>query len=114
MDIVQSILSKNIITFIDSQFARHGIPGSLRTDNGSNLVSGEMGGYLREMGVKLKLTTPLWPRANGEIERPNRSLLKATRGKTGEWNAINIYWHIESHHILQPGRVLRCCHTIEI
>ena len=35
--------------------------------------------YLDEMGIKHRLTTPLWPRANGEVERQNRSLLKAMR-----------------------------------
>ena len=36
------------------------------------------------MGVKHKLTTPLWPRANGEVERQNRSLLKAIRAAHAE------------------------------
>ena len=79
VDIVRSTLSKDIIKHLDAQFARHGIPRSLRTDNGPNLVSNEMESYLKEMGITHKLTTPLWPRANGEVERQNRSLLKAMR-----------------------------------
>ena len=79
VDIVRSTLSKDIIKRLDAQFARHGIPRSLRTDNGPNLVSNEMESYLKEMGITHKLTTPLWPRANGEVERQNRSLLKAMR-----------------------------------
>ena len=39
-------------------------------------ASHEMESYLKEMGIKHQLTTPLWPRANGEVERRNRSLLK--------------------------------------
>ena len=31
------------------------------------------------MGIEHRLTTPLWPRANGEVERRNRSLLKVMR-----------------------------------
>ena len=34
--------------------------------------------------MKHKLTTPLWPRANGEVERQNRSLLKAMRAARAE------------------------------
>ncbi|XP_068697108.1 uncharacterized protein [Montipora foliosa] len=36
-----------------------------------------MEGYLNEMGIRRGLTTTLWPRANEEVERQNRSLLKA-------------------------------------
>ena len=31
------------------------------------------------MGIEHRYTTPLWPRANGEVERQNRSLLKSIR-----------------------------------
>ena len=46
--------------------------------------------YLEEMGIVHHHTTPLWPRANGEVEREKRPLLKAMRvfqaeGKT--WRA---------------------------
>ena len=51
----------------------------MRTDNGSNLVSKEMEDSLSELGIEHRYTTPLWPRANGEVERQNRSLLKAIR-----------------------------------
>ena len=36
------------------------------------------------MRVKHKLTTPFWPRTNGEVERQNRSLLKAMRAAHAE------------------------------
>ena len=42
-------------------------------------MSSEMEDYLHEMGIEHRLTTPLWARANGEVERQNRSLLKAMR-----------------------------------
>ena len=52
------------------------MPAGLRTDNGSNRVSEEIENYLEEMGT-VHRNTPLWPRVNGEVERENRSLLKA-------------------------------------
>lgn len=64
---------------LDSHFARYGVPAGLRTDNGSNLVSEEMEKYLEEMGIVHHHNTPFWLRANGEVERQNRSLLKAMR-----------------------------------
>ena len=40
-------------------FTRHWIPGTLRTDNGSNLVSHEMKEFLDVLGIKHKRTIPL-------------------------------------------------------
>ena len=77
--VVKATTSKIIIQRLDAQFARYGIPKTLRTDNGPNLVSNEIEDYLKEMGVEHLHTTPLWPRANGEVERQNRTLLKAIR-----------------------------------
>ena len=60
-------------------------PGeTLKTDNGSNLVRHEMEEFLDKLGVKLKKTAPRWPRANGEVERQNKSLLKAMRAAHAE------------------------------
>ena len=52
--------------------------------NGPNLVSHEMEEFLDELGIKHKKTIPLWPRANGEVERQNKSLLKAMRAAQAE------------------------------
>ena len=79
MDVIRSTTSAITIKCLDHHFARFGIPDGLRTDSGPNLVSKEMESYLEEMGVAHRHTTPLWPRANGEVERENRSLLKAMR-----------------------------------
>ena len=38
-----------------------------------------MQNYLEKMGVVHLHTTPLWPRANGKVEREDWSLLKAMR-----------------------------------
>ena len=76
---LRSTTSSVIIRCLENHFSRHGIPETLRTDNGSNLVSREMEDSLDELGIKHKKTIPLWPRANGEVERQNKSLLKAMR-----------------------------------
>lgn len=39
-------------------------------------MSEEFETFLRMHGVEHRTTTPLWPQANGEVERQNRSLLK--------------------------------------
>ena len=47
-----------------------------RTDNGPEFISEEFDAHLRTNGIEHRKTTPLWPQANGEVERQNRSLLK--------------------------------------
>ena len=84
VDVMRTTSSKTIIHCLDAQFARHGLQRGLRTDNGSNLVSKEVEEYLKEMGIKHRYTTPLWPRAKGEVERQNRSLLKSIRAAFAE------------------------------
>lgn len=66
VDITRSTSSEKIINCLDAHFARYGLPKTLRTYNGPNLVSAEMEEYLTEMGVKHKRTTPLWPRAKSQ------------------------------------------------
>lgn len=77
--IMRSTTSTKVIQALQPIFARFGIPFSLRTDNGSQLVSEEFLQFLVENGVEHRTTTPLWPQANGEVERQNRSLMKALR-----------------------------------
>ena len=79
LDVVRNTSSSTIINCLEKHFTRHGIPETLRTDNGSNLVSHEMEDFLDELGIKHKRTILLWPRANGEVEWQNKSLLNAMR-----------------------------------
>lgn len=79
VDVLRSTTSQVVICRLDAQFARHGIPIGLRTDNGPQFVSEEFVQYLSQMGIKHRRTTPLWPQANGEVERQNRSLLKVLK-----------------------------------
>jgi len=58
-------------------FATHGLPLSTKTGNGPQFVSEEFGAYLEDNNIEHRTSTPLWPQANGEVERQIRSLLKA-------------------------------------
>ena len=60
-------------------FTTHGLPFSITCDNAPQLVSQEMKNYLKDKGIEQNLCTPYFPQANGEVERQNRSLLKAIR-----------------------------------
>ena len=66
VDILKSILSRNIIDCLDRIFAMHGIPESLKTDNGPQFISSEFKDYMMVNGVIHVTSTPLWPQGNGE------------------------------------------------
>lgn len=77
--VMKSTTSTKIIEKFDDVFTTHGLPYSLRTDNGPQFVSDEMENYLKDNNIEHVHTTALWPQANGEVERQNRSLLKAMK-----------------------------------
>ena len=95
-----SITSASIIKCFDSHFTRYGVPVGLRTDTGFNFVLEEMEKYLERMGIVHHRNTPLWPRANGEVKRENRSLLKATK----VFQAEGKDWRLELNKFLLPYR----------
>ena len=75
-----SISKKNTadvaISSLDKMFATHGLPHTVTSDNGPHFVAESFQTFLKDNGIKHRKITPLWPQANGEIERQNRSFLK--------------------------------------
>jgi len=76
IEITKVTSAEKIITILTKIFCTHGFPVSLRTDNGPQFVSAVFQTYLKTHGIQHQKTTPLWPQANGEVERQNRSLMK--------------------------------------
>jgi hypothetical protein len=64
------------IKSLENMFATHGLPWTVTSDNGPHFVAETFESFLQENGIEQRKTMPLWPQANGEIERQNRSLLK--------------------------------------
>ena len=77
--VLQSTTAAKVVQHCKTIFSRWGLPVALRTDNGPQFVATEFQEMLQEHGIKWLSTTPLWPQANGEVERQNRSLLKTLR-----------------------------------
>ena len=68
-----------IVETLTGIFSRFGYPYSLKTDNGPQFVSKEFEEFLHECGIEHRRSPPLWPQANGEVERQNRTLLKTLK-----------------------------------
>ena len=77
--IMQSTTTEKIIGALIAIFARYGYPFSVKSDNGSQFQFEEFKSFLLEHGVEHHTSPPLCPQTNGEVERQNRTLLKALK-----------------------------------
>jgi hypothetical protein len=58
-----------VIPKLDRLFATFGTPLVVRTDNGPPFNGDELVKFSQVIGFKHRKVTPLWPRANGEVEK---------------------------------------------
>ena len=96
VEILSSVTSADIVMSCNKIFATHGYPLSLKTDNGKQFTSQEFESYLDEHSIKHLTSPPLWPQANGEIERQNKTMLKAMRIAAAEGKD----WKFELYKLL--------------
>lgn len=71
--------AKTTIQAMTRIFDSQGIPGTCQSDNGQPFASEEMRQFARKEGFRLKHITPEWPRANGEVERFNKTMKEAVQ-----------------------------------
>ncbi|XP_046581664.1 uncharacterized protein K02A2.6-like [Haliotis rubra] len=76
LDVIKNTTAESIVDYLTRIFTTHGLPLSLKTDNGPQFTSKNFKEYLRHNGVEHKTSTPYWPQANGEVERQNQTILK--------------------------------------
>lgn len=77
VEIMKKTTAQKTIERLKPIFARFGLPLSIRSDNGPQFQSDEFfKDFCAQNKIEHLFTTPLWPQANGEVERQNKSLLK--------------------------------------
>ncbi|XP_048743047.1 uncharacterized protein K02A2.6-like [Ostrea edulis] len=79
VDVMRSTTTDRIVRSLRKMVLTHGLPVSRTTDNGPQFRSSDFKDYLESEVIMHRKTTPLWPQANGEVERQNRTLLKRMR-----------------------------------
>ena len=84
VEIIRVTTSSSVIAQLKRMFARLGFPVTLTTDNARNLTSPEFERFCESCQIRHLTVTPLWPQANGLVERQNRTLLKALRASLAE------------------------------
>ena len=72
-----STSAKATIPRLDKIFAVHGVPRIVKSDNGPPFQSAEFRQFSEYLGFTHRRITPMWPRANGEVERFMRTINKA-------------------------------------
>lgn len=68
-----------MIDSLENIFSQHGLPVTLKSDNGPQFKSDELKNYCEENGIRHLKTSPKWAQANGEVERRNSSIMKRIR-----------------------------------
>ena len=88
VEIVKSTKATTVIPKLDKIFATHGIPTTVKSDNGPPFNGEEYSRYLKALGIKPEFSTPLWPQGNAEVERfmqPLGKTLKAAKIEGRPW-----------------------------
>ena len=98
-----------MIPKLDKIFAVHGIPKTLKSDNGPPFNGEEYKRYLNTPGITPEFSIPLWPQGNSSVERfmqPLGKALKTAKIEGRPWKQeLNrfLLQYRTTPHIPQPG-----------
>ena len=84
VEIVHSTSAKAVLPNLDRVFAAYGVPQVVKSDNGPPFNGHEFAQFADYLGFKHNRVTPMWPEANGEVERFMKTFGKVLR-TTSNW-----------------------------
>ena len=79
VEIIKSTAAKEVLPAMERIFATHGIPETLKSDNGSPFQRQAFRSFAEEKGFKHQKIIPLWPEANGHAEGFMKNIDKVAR-----------------------------------
>ena len=82
IEITHSTAAKAVIPKLDRTFVAYGVPEVVKTNNGRSFSGHEFAQFADYLGFVFRKVTPLWPEANGEVERFTRCFGKVLRTTT--------------------------------
>ena len=88
MNILTSLTSTKVIESLEKIFCTMDYRSRWKHLNGTQFVSDEFERFLKKNDIEHCTSTPLWLQVNREVERQNRSLLKALRIAKAEKKTI--------------------------
>ena len=110
---LRSTTSNTVIDAVKAVFSRHGIPESVRSDNGPQFSSHEFAKFAASYGFKHTTSSPYFPQSNGLAERTVQTVKNILKGNQDPYLAILTYrstqlpWCGLSPAQLLMGRQLR-------
>ncbi|KAL5503067.1 hypothetical protein EMCRGX_G009958, partial [Ephydatia muelleri] len=110
---LRSTTSNTVIDAVKAVFSRHGIPESVRSDNGPQFSSHEFAKFAASYGFKHTTNSPYFPQSNGLAERTVQTVKNILKGNQDPYLAILTYrstqlpWCGLSPAQLLMGRQLR-------
>ena len=84
VEIVHSTSAKAVLPKLNRVFAAYGVPQVVKSHNGPPFNGHEFAQFAQYLGFKHRRVTPLWPEANGEVERSMKRFGKVLR-TTSNW-----------------------------
>ena len=104
MDELDDTLSRTIVHKTEAQFARHGVPEILLTDNGPQFIASEYEGLCNRYHIQHITSSPYWPQGNGKAEATVK-IVKQFMKKSGKNISMKRFGHIGTH-------LLRVIHSV--
>ena len=81
--------SHRIKTQLRRYFTHWGSPEELSTDGGTNLASEEMAEFLKDWGVRTRLSSAQYPQSNGRAEAAVKTAKRIIRDNTGSGGSLD-------------------------
>ena len=103
IEVVHSTSAKAVIPKLDRIFAAYGVPQVVKSDNGPPFNGGEFAQFAKYLGFKHRKVSPLWPEANGEVERFMKTFGKVLR--------TTAHWKQDMYQFLRNYRATPHCTT---
>ena len=110
---LKSTSSKAVIEAVKAVFSRHGIPETVKSDNGPQFSSDEFARFAADYGFRHTTSSPHFPQSNGLAERTVQTVKNILKGNQDPYLAILTYrftqlpWCGLSPAQLLMGRQLR-------
>ncbi|GKE12841.1 reverse transcriptase domain-containing protein [Tanacetum coccineum] len=96
---ITSITGKQVKNFsFDNILCRFGVPATIITDNGTQLINDPFKSWAEGLGIKLVSTSVYHPQANRAVERANQSIMQGIKTRLhqegGTWvdELPNVLW----------------------
>lgn len=92
---VKNTKTKSTIKILDQYFGLFGIPSRLISDRGSSFTSKAFKQFMNRLGIRHVMNSVATPRANGQVERYNRTILASLAVKNHNCNEKEWDTHLQ-------------------